>query len=475
MKAPILGLAAAVLGHASVAASADTATLSSSSPGPSLALERRVEALEQRLRASEDAFLHALDDSKQERRFNIYGFFDVNFGKWWMPRDSSFSGLVDQDPMFIFGNLNTYFDFKPHSDWRFLFETRFLFNPVADTRTFAIPVLNQSYSRVNVNTVDEFNMWDSFQFGSIRIERAHVDWTRYDVLSVSAGVFLTPFGIWNIDHGSPTRILATPPFMYLSWFPGFPDRQLGLKFYGSVPVGPLQFSYALTLANGRGPINLQKDSAADKAVGGRVELSQSGRVRWKGGVSAYTGTYTDFQRSLAVEQAGFRVDKELTVVRRDYVIGADFQLEVAPWRFQWEFIGSWWDYKDPYRPPRGMLSSLPVAWVPSSQGGPSGALYEPDRFAWATYGLVAYKLPFQNLDLRPFAMVSYVDTLDLAPAAKFVTGSLGATWRIAEPVVLKVEFDAARWLYPGSSQDTVSLASSPGVPVRFVTQLAVAF
>ena len=52
---------------------------------------------------------------------------------------------------------------------------------------------------------------DTVSWGSIILERAYIQWSKLDWLGVRVGQFLTPYGIWNVDHGTPTLITMFRP------------------------------------------------------------------------------------------------------------------------------------------------------------------------------------------------------------------------------------------------------------------------
>jgi hypothetical protein len=268
------------------------------------------------------------NDQKSKRRFSLYGFFDINFLNVMRPK-VPLDGLVPTAPGFVFGNLNVYFDFQASESWRFLTEVRLLLNPLADVETLENEQTGDEFKRVNVSTYDASAFGLRFNYGAIEIERAQIEWNRYQMFKVTAGLFLTPFGVWNVDHGSPARALIQTPYLYTEssvYDSKFPERQLGLMVHGEFLLADILATYAITLSNGRGPAATQIDFDADKGIGGRFTIQQDGNVKWKVGLSFYTSLYSDFKQKfvLAPEpdiialgpcRGDGRVDRELAHLR----------------------------------------------------------------------------------------------------------------------------------------------------------------
>ncbi|MBK8480636.1 MAG: hypothetical protein IPL40_05615 [Proteobacteria bacterium] len=430
--------------------------------------DRRRDEVQQQLAIAEEAATSLSLQLEAQRMLAIYGFFDLSFQKWWVPQRVLAGDLLDQEPSFIFGNLNLYFDFKPLPDWRMLAEVRFLLNPVGDTRAYEIPRLGERYRKVEVTTNDAGSFGESFDYGAIEIERAWLSWNRLEWLQLTAGLFLTPYGIWNIDHGSPTRLLATSPPVYVLQL--FPERQLGLKLHGSTFLRDVRFEYALTLSNGRGDASNLKDPDADKALGGRLVAGGRGDWNWQAGVSWYWGDYSEIKRVFVPPRD---VVKETTVRYREAAVGADLSLEVGPFGLQGEVLANWRKYDDDHRPawvPRGSESFIPADQDVLAQAFPGQ--FRPDLASWAAIAILSYELPLRRLRLRPFVSATWLDIDDTIPFDNLIDLTYGLNWRVSGAVVVKVAQEWVHW--PNKRGEPILLFGSDDVH-RFSTQIAVAF
>jgi hypothetical protein len=102
--------------------------------------------------------------------------------------------------------------------------------------------------------------------GAIILERAQIEWSGAEWLNVKAGYWFTPYGIWNIDHGSPTLIALNEPQFVV--FEGFPARQVGIDVNGLFHATAWDFEYHAYVSNGR--TLGQQDLTDDKMIGGRL-------------------------------------------------------------------------------------------------------------------------------------------------------------------------------------------------------------
>jgi hypothetical protein len=400
------------------------------------ALERRLEEQKAEIVSSQLEDLNAAQSRK--RLLDLYGFFDVNFGKWWIPDQALFGDMLNKAPVFAFGQLNLYVDSSPHPSVRFLTEIRFLVNPTGDTSSLESKELGTEFQWVSTRTVEAHHFMDQLEYGSIEIERAWVSWqSPFNWLRATAGIFLTPYGVWNIDHGSPTRILASRPLLYTSWAAFFPERQLGIKLDGSFLVGDVQLAYALTLSNGRSPTALKTDQDWDKGAGLRLEAQSSGRLSWKAGLSGYTGDFTDTKMVLSI-MPEMNVEREVAVRYREAALGVDLTLEIDAVTLIWEVLANWRVYEDGHRGPADIWGFIPANSM-DAKLKPGGATQAPDRVAWGSYGIVAYRLPFDAVKLKPYLHVFYIDFSDNVTGDNILGCGLGVSWRILDPLVLKLE------------------------------------
>jgi hypothetical protein len=433
----------------------------------------RQEAIEEEMEAAEDASAEA-SEVNQQRTFMIYGFFDVVFQQFWLPEAGLVRFVGDDRASFVFGNLNLYFDFNPLPDWRFLTEIRFLLNPLGDVASYKSSIFGTRFERVNTTTMDPTNLREEFEYGAIEIERAQLEWAGVRWLNVTLGLFLTPYGIWNEDHGSPTLLTVESPPVYSSYLGAFPERQLGVKLHGSFLWEDFQLAYDLTLSNGRGATDLIKDSNWDKAVGARLEVSYSGSWSLKMGFSGYTGEVTESVQSIEVNSEIIR-QLEITAQYRETAMAIDLQFEMGPFQLQGEVLFSWRAYDDDHRPPAAILGSfsLSSSLFPSDLGIFASGGYAPDRMAWGTYLLASYRLPIESLNIRPYFMFGWVDFDDTFAGENAISIAAGINWRISGAIVLKAEYFQARW--PNSSPDDSLLFVASGPLNQLVLQVAVAF
>jgi hypothetical protein len=256
---------------------------------------------------------------------------------------------------------------------------------------------------------------------------------------------LTPYGIWNVDHGSPVLIGVQAP-----WVVGeelLPERQSGIQIYGGRYFGAVKLGYHLTLSNGRGPIDTWQDLDKYWGYGGRLYLETDAVGQLTVGVSGYGGRYTDAVRTVVPmfdESGEFTHIGNTRDVREQYdeiALAFDLRWEWEALLLALELAHNQRAYTDVGRPPPGAISF-------GNTGAPvTPGTFAPDDRRLGGYILLAYRLPFWGL--RPFGIFEYY-------SASAYTRSIPDAWlvhaglnvEILPNLVGKAEYRLARWVDP---------------------------
>jgi hypothetical protein len=327
-------------------------------------------------------------------KLNIYGFADLGYTGLFY----SDNPIVQDTREFAFGNFNIYFAKNLLPKWRAMAEVRFLYTPHG-TRN---PVDGSIF---NATGDDPANFSRPIQWGGISIERGYVEYDLHELLTVRAGRFLTPYGIWNMDHGSPAIITPSRPYIIGEQY--FPERQTGLDLFGQKYVGDIRIGYHATVSNGRGTTDAFDDRDTKLAFGGRLELELPLAGTLKLGGSIYGGRATFAPFAPMVPNTEF---DELSY-------GADVQYDMGGFHAQAEFIGR----------EREFVEGHP-------QFGAAGPL--PDGRDIGFYGLVGYRL--QTLwNVMPYALAERNSPLDTSAYVHITSGQAGLNFRPAASLVLK--------------------------------------
>ncbi|MET0591230.1 MAG: DUF4398 domain-containing protein, partial [Polyangiaceae bacterium] len=338
--------------------------------------EKRSADLEARLTAAEEATAQ-VESKAEENKIRLYGFSDVGFRKAWIDDRSFFNNITEDTSTFLLGSTNVYFDAQPHPAIRSLTEVRFSLYPNGVPGTDFKPT--QSATVYDLTSSSGRN---KVQWSGIVLERSVLEWKASDAFRVMAGYFLTPYGIWNVDHGSPTLISSSlPNFFALEYFP---TRLTGVQFLGSFNTGDWELGYRAYITNGRNRVLF--DNQNDKLIGGRLFATM--RSNWGSftiGTSGFRGSYLEKNYSISFEQqnpeATFHVDAKPLVEYQEWGAAADLSLDAGPLRMRSEFVFNRTGYPNKFRPP-----------TPSNTG------YYADRSKWNAYYLLAYRLPWLGLE-----------------------------------------------------------------------------
>lgn len=341
--------------------------------------------------AESDALLEAqlaaatADAAPERHSLSIYGFMDFRFSA--MVGDTI--GTFSRYPTFAVGNFNVYLDAELGDGWRSLAEVRYMYLPHGSTAFYD---LNAGDERFEAEAADYADFNRPLNWGGIEIERAFIEYEFHDAFTLRMGQWITPYGIWVVDHGSPVIVGIVRPYVVGEAL--FPERQTGLEGYGAVFLEKVKLGYHLTLSNGRGPIDAYQDLDMNKGLGGRVFVEHPGEVgTLTVGASGYLGTYTDRSQSLSLdENNGVTSDNPPTEAFDEASLAFDVKWEQKTFFAQAEGIVNDIAYYEGARPEAA-----------AGLNGPPGFL--PDYRRYGGYVLFGYRTPWWNV--TPFAIAEY--------------------------------------------------------------------
>jgi len=382
--------------------------------------------------ASSDSFTSSSEEGSEgdtQHRLDIYGFADFTYQRLLLPASNVWNRTYPGVNSFAVGNFNVYLSSNLGDSWRALAEVRFLYLPNGTTHTDA----SGNAIRTDTTVLDYAGFEEPIRWGGIRIERVYIEHEFSGLFQIQAGEFLTPYGIWNVDHGSPTIVGIKKPVVVAAQL--FPEQQTGLHLYGSGFLDPVEIGYDLTLSNGRGPVEYE-DFSDDKAFGGRLYAKTDAIGTLTVGASFYRGGYYDRSARYVVSADGKSVDQAYTTTAKyqELSLAADVKWEYHSWLVQGEALSNEAHYAQGDRPRQSVIRP------------PQG--FQADYRRWGAYGMVGYRLPM--VPLMPYVMVQHVNEPDqpnIPPATGY---ELGFNLRPTAAVVVKLEYQDWHLSGPGA-------------------------
>jgi hypothetical protein len=352
----------------------------------------------------------------------LYGFLDTGIRRlFFEDADSIIRSLSADEATFVVGGANVYFDARPSPGWRALLETRLSFYPHGHETVDG----SGRFSRVNNDVFDVTSSSgrNKVLWSGIILERAWIEWTRDERLQLRAGYLLTPYGIWNVDHGTPTLIsLVLPSFQVEG---AIPQHQVGVEVRGSLVGPPWELGYRAYIGNGRTPALL--DYTDDKAIGGQVFLRRQGPTTTTVGMSAYYGVSEDSSKMLSFSGGGIAVEETPLYELREWAFGLDFSLDRGPLRLRSEGLIRRSTYPD------GLHARHPFA---------APGTVRPNRYEYFWYVIAAHRFG----RFEPYTFIDFLfrspggDTHDMA-----YTPTLGCNVYFTPHAQLKLQYAATRF------------------------------
>jgi hypothetical protein len=317
----------------------------------------------------------------------IFGFFDTSFSKLSMSGAMKPTGITEKST-FMLSGLYVYLGNQITEKLSFLSELRFTYQPLgaeSGTATYsvsptgAVTSLGTTYTRKDTSVTDPSGL-QTYRLGGVSMERVQVSYVFADYLGLMVGSYLTPYGIWNVDHGTPVLIMCRAPMTQIMDM--VPGKQLGLQLFGKVfPAKGLTLEYAATLSNGRGPMDTVYDLDNNKALGLRWKLNyEKGDFSASVGQYGFTGKYTDTSSATYIGPGP--TDMKTVVVTSkqydEYDLANDFLIKFYGLRLQSEVV----------------LKKVKYSVPPATSTDASGTqYYSANYLSRAAYGLLAYELP----------------------------------------------------------------------------------
>lgn len=346
------------------------------------AFEQRLAALEATQAANEEAALleslSATDESaalENPEKLLLYGFMDMGVQRLWLPRTSFYRQVAaTRETTFVLGNVNLYIDARPAEHWRGLVEVRFTNLPHGNET--GLGGLGGEYRRNDTTVFDSSDLTglNSIRVGSIVLERAYLQYSYSDALQIRGGQWFTPWGIWNIDHGSPTLIPITLPSMILQY--SLPRQQTGLELFGLFNKPPYSVGYHLTISNGRTPSLV--DYTDNKAVGGRLFLKYSGDSEIQVGATGWWGRSQEITKDLT-SITPVTIDIRETYALTDSAVGLDLSVDHGNTKLRTEALLTTRRYD---RGKRMQALLEPPGYLDSDRIGYSGYAVLAHRLSW---------------------------------------------------------------------------------------------
>jgi hypothetical protein len=371
----------------------------------------------------EQAASNTDDAPGHTRLLSFWGFSDLSFGGLYYDNQNAlYKVQTPYHATFFSSGINLYAKSEMTRTLSALVETQLTYTPNGYASDWATQVnvgsatiqnLN-SFTRVDTSTKGPYSQLTYRQDGLL-IERAYMEWKPADWFGLRAGRFLTPFGIWNEDHGSPVLIgVDYPQFMN---FDIVPIWQLGLEAFGGVALGDdLRLDYAFTFANSRGPEDEYKDLTDMKALGARLKLVYNpDSVLLRIGGYAYYSQYRDTQDEIRIQVTpALTLDPayvpsfgSYSVTNEAYnetVLTGDAEIRVGHLRLIGEFARQTVIYQAPSEvaADQKLLKGVPF----------NVTIYDPSHYAYGGYVMGAYEIPFHtrliDSSVTPYAGYDYV-------------------------------------------------------------------
>ena len=215
-------------------------------------------------------------------------------------------------------HLSLFFKKQVSDKWRFFSEIEYEDAPkVGESKTVTITH--------DGGTPESFDVSKN-QDGKIFVEVFTLEYLHSPYLNFRAGRFLTPGGIWNVEHYPPFVATQERPQHIRKIFPQLND---GLQFFGTVTAADVVTDYILYTGNGSGNSG-HGDTNDNKSLGGRLKFKLPLLLKTEVGLSGYSekdnsGTdLTAYGADINLQWSHFRLQGEYATGSYDKTTGTDY-------------------------------------------------------------------------------------------------------------------------------------------------------
>ncbi len=280
-------------------------------------------------------------DEPEVERFNISGFMAARYTyyDWQDEKNVSkvFSSVVGEGDHFSVDNINLYFRFNADENWLAFTEIRFVYGPIGSE-------VNNDHDN-DVNTPDlvypggsgySDNQLAKFGTSGLYLERAYIEWNKYDFFKVRGGQYLTPYGIWSQDHGDPALVSVRAPYVVGTAFDeyGMPISQVGIELFGSVAIPSTEISvdWATYIGNGISNDSSRRDrDDTGKSFGGFLNIKIPeifDFINIEFGASGYMGNRS-YITSYNYDASSTKVNITYDTKQKDKIGVAHYKMEIV--------------------------------------------------------------------------------------------------------------------------------------------------
>jgi len=361
-------------------------------------------------------------DAGVDTSFKFGGFADFTSYFPIKARGATAIGLPTTQTFYI-GSANLYISKRLSEDFRMMGEVRLSYLPNG-----ALAINQGGFNYLSTEVADYADNSRVQRWGGIILQRVYLEWSLHRLAVLRLGQFLTPYGIWNVDHASPVYIPVQRPYAANSNY--FPERQTGLELYGRWdPSNRSTLGYHLTFSNGAGPVSEYRDLDSNKAIGARLYWEHNDPGFFRLGVSAYYGRETTSSPRVDVDPTSIAVGADISSQFDALSLGADILFVLHHVHFQAEIASQQRNYTE-----EGRVARVEY-FAPVGMGFPS------DSLSWAVYGLLGYTLPWYSL--TPYVMLQHSREVLGLPIPDYILSNgvvqVGLNMRPIDAVVFKAE------------------------------------